>query len=181
LRLSFIVKKYPNGAFSSRLDGGLQIGDALIAKGPYGTCFRREQRSGPMLLIGGGSGMSPLWSILADHIESAEQRPVRLFYGARKRADLFYLDEIAAIAARLEDFQFIPALSDADADDRWDGETGFVHEVVLRHLRGEHMTGAIDAYACGPTPMIDALLPVLQMNGVEPDHIYFDKFTPAVR
>ena len=39
----------------------------------------------------------------------------------------------------------------------------------------------IDAYACGPTPMIDALMPVLQMNGVEPEHIYFDKFTPAVR
>jgi propane monooxygenase reductase subunit len=53
--------------------------------------------------------------------------------------------------------------------------------VVLRHLREEKLTGAIDAYACGPTPMIDAVLPVLQMNGVEPDHIYFDKFTPAVR
>ena len=48
-------------------------------------------------------------------------------------------------------------------------------------LREEKLTGAIDAYACGPTPMIDAVLPVLHMNGVEPDHIYFDKFTPAVR
>jgi propane monooxygenase reductase component len=180
-RLSFIVKKYPNGAFSAQLDGVLKVGDALIAKGPYGTCFRREARPGPMLLIGGGSGMSPLWSILADHIESEEQRPVRLFYGARTRADLFYLDELAAIAARLKDFRFVPALSHANPDDKWDGEAGFVHEVVLRHLRGEQMIGAIDAYACGPTPMIDALLPVLQMNGVEPDHIYFDKFTPAVR
>ena len=43
------------------------------------------------------------------------------------------------------------------------------------------MSGAIDAYACGPPPMIDAVLPVLQMNDVELDHIYFDKFTPAVR
>ena len=43
------------------------------------------------------------------------------------------------------------------------------------------LSGEIDAYACGPPPMIDAVLPVLQMNGVEPDHIYFDKFTPAVR
>ena len=50
-----------------------------------------------------------------------------------------------------------------------------------RHLQAEPMQGAIDAYACGPTPMIDALLPVLQMSGVEPDHIFFDKFTPAVR
>src|SRR6266478_6192695 len=136
---------------------------------------------GPMLLIGGGSGMSPLWSILADHIASEEQRPVRFFYGARTRADLFYLKELAAIGAQLKDFKFVPALSHAEVDDEWDGETGFVHEVVLRHLREEKLTGAIDAYACGPTPMIDAVLPVLQMNGVEPDHIYFDKFTPAVR
>jgi propane monooxygenase reductase subunit len=48
--LRFIIKKYPNGAFSSQLDGKLRAGDALVAKGPYGTCFRREARSGPMLL-----------------------------------------------------------------------------------------------------------------------------------
>jgi propane monooxygenase reductase component len=179
--LRFIIKKYPNGAFSSQLDGELAVGDAVVAKGPYGTCFRREERPGAMLLIGGGSGMSPLWSILADHIESKEQRPVRFFYGARTRADLFYLEELAAIAAKLKDFKFIPALSHAEAGEKWEGETGFVHEVVLRHLREEKLTGEIDAYACGPTPMIDAVLPILQMNGVEPDHIYFDKFTPAVR
>ncbi|MCC8953198.1 2Fe-2S iron-sulfur cluster binding domain-containing protein [Bradyrhizobium sp. Pear77] len=180
-RLRFIIKKYPNGAFSSQLDGKLAVDDAVTAKGPYGTCFRREERPGPMLLIGGGSGMSPLWSILADHIESGEQRPVRLFYGARTRADLFYLEELAAIAARLDDFKFVPALSHAEADDGWDGETGLIHEVVRRHLSEEKFSGAIDAYACGPTPMIDAVLPVLQMNGVEPDRIYFDKFTLAVR
>lgn len=180
-RLSFIIKKYPNGAFSSLLDGALSAGDPIVAKGPYGSCFRREERPGPMLLIGGGSGMSPLWSILADHIKSGEQRPIRFFYGARTSADLFYLDELKAIAAKLPDFKFIPALSNATAEDKWDGETGFVHEVVLRHLREEKLAGALDAYACGPTPMIDAVLPILQMNGVEPDHIYFDKFTPATR
>ena len=180
-KLSFIIKKYPNGAFSSLLDGELKAGDAVVAKGPYGSCFRRETRPGPMLLIGGGSGMSPLWSILSDHLASREQRPIRFFYGARTRADLFYLDALAAIAARLPDFQFIPALSHAGGEDNWSGETGFVHEVVQRHLKAEKLSGSIDAYGCGPTPMIDALLPVLQMNGVEPEHIYFDKFTPATR
>ena len=179
--LRFIIKKYPDGAFSSQLDGKLRAGDALTVKGPYGTCFRREARPGPMVLIGGGSGMSPLWSILADHVASQEQRPVRFFYGARTRADLFYLEELAAIAAQLKDFRFVPALSDPRPDDGWDGETGFIHEVVQRHLREERLTGAIDAYACGPTPMIDAVLPILQISGVEPDHIYFDRFTPAMR
>ena len=179
--LSFIIKKYPNGAFSAQVDGELKPGAVMKAKGPYGACFRREARPGPMLLIGGGSGMSPLWSMLTDHVQSGEQRPVRFFYGARTRADLFRLDEIAAIGANLKDFKFIPALSHASAEDKWDGETGFVHEVVQRHLRAESLSGAIDAYACGPAPMIDAILPVLQMNNVEPDHIYFDKFTPATR
>lgn len=127
-RLSFIIKKYPNGAFSAQLDGGLGVGDVVMAKGPYGTCFRREERPGPMLLIGGGSGMSPLWSILADHIASGEQRPVRFFYGARTRADLFYLDELAAIGRQLNDFKFVPALSHASPEDGWDGETGFVQD-----------------------------------------------------
>jgi propane monooxygenase reductase subunit len=180
-KLRFIIKKYPNGAFSSLLDGDLKVGDTLTAKGPYGTCFRREGRPGPMVLVGGGSGMSPLWSILSDHIASGEQRPIRFFYGARTRADLFYLPELAAIAESLGDFQFIPALSHAAEGDAWQGENGFIHEVVGRHLKSETLSGAIDAYACGPTPMIDALLPVLQMNGVEPDHIFFDKFTPATR
>ena len=65
------------------------------------------------------------------------------------------------------------AVSDADTDR--------LHEVVQRHLRAEALSGTVDAYACGPPPMIDAVLPVLQMNAVDLDHIYFDRFTPAVR
>ena len=175
--LQFIVKKYPNGAFSALLDGELKPGDRMEAKGPYGTCFRREGRPGPMLLIGGGSGMSPLWSILHDHIDAGEQRPIRFFYGARTRADLFLLDEIAAIGAKLKDFRFIPALSHAEPGDNWTGASGFVHEVVRQHLRDEKLGGEMDAYSCGPPPMIDAVLPVLQQAGVEPERIYFDKFT----
>jgi propane monooxygenase reductase subunit len=180
-KLQFIIKRYKQGAFSALLDDGLQPGQPLAARGPYGTCFRREERPGPMLLIGGGSGMSPLWSILRDHIASGERRPVRFFYGARTRQDLFYLDEFAALTATLPDFRFIPALSHAEPGDDWQGETGFIHDVVQRILRAEPLDGEIDAYSCGPPPMIDAVLPVLQMAGVEPERIYFDKFTPAIR
>jgi len=58
-RLQFIIRKYADGAFSSLVDTTLQPGTALTVKGPYGSCFRREQRAGPMVLIGGGSGMAP--------------------------------------------------------------------------------------------------------------------------
>ena len=71
-----------------------------------------------MLLVGGGSGMSPLWSILTDHIESGEQRPVRFFYGARTRADLFYLDELAADRREACGFQLrAGAVARREADD----------------------------------------------------------------
>jgi propane monooxygenase reductase subunit len=180
-RLEFIIKLYRDGAFSALLDGTLKPGDAVVAKGPYGTCFRREARTGPLVLIGGGSGMSPLWSILRDHVASGEARPVRFFYGARTRDDLFFLDKFAGLTATLPDFRFIPALSHAEGDAGWTGQTGFIHEVVARTLREDGFDGDIDAYSCGPPPMIDAVLPVLQIAGVEPDRIYFDKFTPATR
>jgi propane monooxygenase reductase subunit len=179
--LQFIIKIYPNGAFSSRLEGCLSVGDPLMIKGPYGTCFHREGRRGPMVLVGGGSGMSPLWSILLDHVARSSHRPVRFFYGARTKADLFHIAEFAAIGEKLPDFKFIPALSHAEPGDNWDGETGFVHDVVARVLKAEGLDGEIDAYSCGPPPMIDAVLPVLQMAGVEPERIYFDKFTTATR
>ena len=91
------------------------------------------------------------------------------------------LDEIAAIGRRISDFQFIPALSHGAPDDGWEGETGLIHEVVQRHLRAGRLADAEDAFTCGPPPMIDAVLPVLRMSSIEPEHIYFDKFTPATR
>jgi len=180
-RLDFIIKKYPDGAFSTKLDDGTLVeGTALTIKGPYGTCFRRENRPGPMVLVGGGSGMSPLLSILSDHARSGERRPVRFFYGARTQRDLFHIEEIAALAGGLDDFRFIPALSEP-GDDAWEGERGFVHEVMAKHLREEGLDGEIDAYCCGPPPLIDAALPALRMAGVESEHIHCDRFTPAVR
>ena len=177
--LQFIIRKYPDGAFSSLVDTTLTPGTAVTIKGPFGTCFRREERPGPMILVGGGSGMSPLWSILQDHIESGEQRPIRFFYGARTRKDLFFLEQFEAIAARLTDFEFIPVLSQATAEDAWHGETGFVHEALERILRAQQLPGELDAYTCGPPPMVDAVLPVLQRLGVALEHTHVDKFIPA--
>jgi len=179
--LEFIIKIYPQGAFSSLLKGTLKPGDPIELKGPYGSCLRHENRPGSMILVGGGSGMAPLLSILTDLVESGEQRPVRFFYGARTGRDLFMLDRIEELGSRLSDFRFIPALSGPGVESDWTGETGFIHEVLKRHLQGELLNGEADAYSCGPPPMIDAVLPVLQMSGLEAENIHFDKFTPAVR
>lgn len=177
--LAFIIRKYPNGQFSSRLDGDLACGAAVQVTGPYGTCFRREGRSGALVLVGGGSGMSPLWSILHDHLASGEQRPVYFFYGARTRRDLFYLDEMAQVTARTPGFAFVPVLSHAADDPDWAGERGFVPEAVDAYLKRLQLGEDVDVYTCGPPPMIDALTPVLLMNDIDSDRMFFDRFTPA--
>ena len=178
--LKFIIKKYPDGKFSGELDdGGIKIGAEVNVKGPYGACFRREDRDGPIVLVGAGSGMSPVWSILNDHIASGEQRDVYFFYGARTRDDLFYLEEIDKLTASNPALTFIPVLSDAGDDADWTGEKGFVHEAVDAHLKRLDLDGEGDVYACGPPPMIDALVPVLFMNDFDTDRTFFDKFTPS--
>ncbi len=179
-RLAFIIKRYPDGAFSGELDGGaVKPGARVEVRGPFGTCFRRDGRDGTLILVAAGSGMSPIWSILHDHIASGEARPVLFFYGARTQADLFYLEEIAALAAANPSITFIPVLSHADDDDAWAGERGMVHEAVSRRLKELDLDGHGDVYACGPPPMIDALMPVLFMRGFDVDRIFHDKFTPS--
>ncbi|WP_353476692.1 2Fe-2S iron-sulfur cluster binding domain-containing protein (plasmid) [Salipiger sp. H15] len=177
-KLSFIIKKYPDGRFSNELDnGGIRAGADVSVRGPYGMCFRREERDGPMILVGAGSGMSPVWSILRDQVVSGETRPVYFFYGARTQTDLFKLDEIGALTAANPNVEFIPVLSHEAEGNGWAGERGFVHECVDRRLRALGIEGEGDVYACGPPPMIDALQPVLFMHDFDSDRIFFDRFT----
>lgn len=179
-RLQFIIKKYPDGRFSGQLDdGGIAPGAPVTVRGPYGFCFRREGRDGPMILVAAGSGMSPIWSILHDHVASGEDRPVLFFYGARTQADLFHLDRIRALTEACPAIEFVPALSHAEDDPSWTGARGFVHEVVRDTLKARGLDGEGDVYACGPPPMIDALQPVLFMQDFDPDRIFFDRFTPS--
>ncbi len=177
-KLSFIIKKYPDGRFSNELDtGGIRKGAEVRVSGPFGMCFRREDRKGPVLLVGAGSGMSPVWSILHDHLECGEDRPVHFFYGARSQTDLFHLDQIAAITDANPGVQFIPVLSHEPDDSGWQGERGFVHDAVSRRVKELGIAGDGDVYACGPPPMIDALSPALFMLDYDTDRIFFDKFT----
>ncbi len=179
-KLSFIIKKYPDGRFSNELDaGGIKKGATVKICGPYGMCFRREEREGPVVLVGAGSGMSPVWSILNDQLASGENRPILFFYGARTQDDLFKLDEIDDLTKAYPSVEFIPVLSHANGDDSWTGERGFVHESVDRRLREMDVDGEGDVYACGPPPMIDALTPVLFMNDFDADRVFYDKFTPT--
>jgi propane monooxygenase reductase subunit len=177
-RLEFMIKVFPDGRFSGQLDGGIRPGDPLEIIGPYGH-FQMRDRDSDAILIGGGSGMAPLWSMLNDLAERGVRRRVTFFYGARRRSDLFYLDRLRSLGARLPDFEFVPALSEPRDDEVWEGETGLVTDVASRRLDRDQLRGEVEAYLCGPPPMIDAAFPVLFQKGIPGTRIYYDKFTAA--
>jgi propane monooxygenase reductase subunit len=118
--------------------------------------------------------------MLHDMVEQRIRRKLTYFYGARARRDLFYVDELHALSSQLPDFRFIPALSEPLPDDAWEGETGLITDVVDRHVTPEQARNGLEAYLCGPPPMIDAAMVMLQRKGIPEDRIYYDKFTQAV-
>ena len=170
----FIIKCYSGGRFSSLLDGELKVGDPLDMKGPYGTCTLRASSERDLILVGGGAGMAPLWSLINAVAESGSTRNVAFYYGARAPRDLFYIEELRALEARMPNFKYEIALSEPSETDVWTGEIGFISDVLERN---ENDLRDRDAYVCGPPPMVDAALATLDRLGLPHDRVFFDKFT----
>ena len=175
-RVDLIIKIIPGGAFGTALADGLEIGDQIAVRGPHGT-FAVRWSHRPMVMIAGGSGMAPVLAILKDLVAVRNKRPVLFLYGARSGRDLILTAELEALAARHDWFTYVPALSEpTEQDVDWTGETGLVTDVLMRRLPS--MRG-YEAYMCGPPPMIDAAIAILEGAGVKPRHIYFDRFVPS--
>jgi propane monooxygenase reductase subunit len=175
-QLEFMIKLYPGGRFSGLLEGDLEVGHELSVTGPYGVFTLRTSSPRRLLFIGGGAGMAPILSLLRSMAESGTERPATYYYGARGETDLFHLGELERLAAELPDFTFVPALSE-DANG-WSGERGLITDVVDR-MEGD--LAEVDAYLCGPPPMVDAAIALLEAKGVPEAHIYFDKFTTTAQ
>jgi propane monooxygenase reductase subunit len=173
-RLEFMIKLYPGGHFSGLLsDGALAVGDELEVDGPYGLFTLRETSPRRLLFIGGGAGMAPIISLLTSMVEKGSERPATYYYGARSERDLFHLLEIELLAGALPNFRFVPALSES-AGNGWSGESGLITDVVDRLEAGLE---DVDAYLCGPPPMVDAAIALLLARGTAESHIFYDKFT----
>ncbi len=174
-QLEFMIKAYPDGRFSSLLsEGSIEEGHSLTVTGPYGVFTLRRTSERPLLFIGGGAGMAPILALLRALADEASERQAVFYYGARTPTDLFHLDELAELETRLPNFRFVPALSDCDESTEWDGERGLITDVVQRN---ESDLSGMDAYLCGPPPMVDAAMVMLDAGGVPEDRIFYDKFT----
>jgi propane monooxygenase reductase component len=166
--LEFMIKLYPGGRFSGLLaDGAITPGDELQVTGPYGVFTLRQSSPRRLLFIGGGAGMAPILSLLRSLSATGSEREATYYYGARTEDDLFHMQELSGLPCG-----FVPACS--EESNGWAGEAGLITEVVDR-LEGD--IAEVDAYVCGPPPMVEAAIALLEARGVPESHIYFDKFT----
>ena len=174
-KLEFMIKAYPEGHFSGLLSGGeIKEGGTLSVTGPYGVFTLRRTSDRPLLFIGGGAGMAPILALLRALAEESSPRSAVFYYGARTPEDLFHLEELAELEKRLPNFRFVAALSDCEDASDWEGEQGLITDVVQRC---EDDLSGMDAYLCGPPPMVDAAITMLDAAGVPEDRVFYDKFT----
>lgn len=175
--LSTFIRKVPGGAFTEKLFAGkFDAGTAFTIDAPHGNFWLRDG-DGPILLVGGGSGLSPLMSVLEDALARGIKRDAILLFGGRGQRDLYCEEDIARIAAAWKgSFDFRPVLSEETVD-------GMRHGMVTKEIAGSIAdlggSAGLQAYMCGPPPMIDAGVAELTQNGVSLSDIHYDKFTDA--
>jgi len=178
-RLTLFVRREPGGVVSPYICDQLREGEELAIRGPFGDfCMHDSPRE--ILFIAGGSGLAPIRSMLLEMTENARKagRPARpprtatLYFSVRSKKDLFLMDELYACESVLP-FHFVPALSNPDPGEPWDGENGGITAVLNRRL---DKLDDREAYLCGGAGMIDASIRVLRAKGLPDERIFFDKF-----
>ena len=156
---------------------GLTRGDKVTVAGPYGT-FGVVDSQRELVFIGGGVGMAPLRAIIHDQLERVgNKRKISFWYGARNEIDLFHADNFDALADMYGNFSWTVALSDPSVKGKWNGPSGFIHDVVYEnYLRSHPAPEECEYYLCGPPLMIQAVLTMLDECGVDEDSIFNDDF-----
>lgn len=170
--VELIVRLVPQGICTTYVHTALKVGDPVKLSGPYGDFYVRGKTS-QMVLIAGGSGLAPIRSIILDTLERGLDKQMTLYFGAVTRRDLYYVDFFSELAAKHDNFRFVPVLSAPKPEDNWEGEVGLITETV-----DHQVPDATDreAYLCGSPGMINACLKVLSGKGFTEDQIFYDKF-----
>ena len=166
----------PPGIVSSYLFS-LDAGDTVSIAGPFGHFFARDTDA-EMIFIGGGAGMAPMRSLIFDQLQRlGATRKMSFWYGARSLREAFYVEDFERLAREHDNFEWHLALSEPLEADGWTGNTGFIHEVLLRQYLDDHAAPEeCEYYLCGPPMMIAATLQMLDELGVDAENILFDDF-----
>jgi anthranilate 1,2-dioxygenase reductase subunit len=170
----FFIRLLPTGVMSDYLRSTAREGQEVRLRGPFGSFFLRKARSS-MLMVAGGTGLAPMLSILQHLVDIGEtHQPIVLLFGANSTSDLFCLERLKQLQARFD--TLIQQSIVLHASTGWTDEVG--HVTAL--LRSEHVgRGDLDAYVCGPPPMIEAAIAWLVRHGVPEANIFAEKFLPS--
>ena len=155
----------------------LKPGDKVNVYGPFGEFFAKETQA-EMVFIGGGAGMAPMRSHLFDQLRRIKtDRKISFWYGARSLREMFYVEDYDSLAAENDNFDWHVALSDPQEEDKWDGLTGFIHNVLYEQYLKDHPAPEdCEYYMCGPPMMNKACIEMLLDLGVERESIFLDDF-----
>jgi CDP-4-dehydro-6-deoxyglucose reductase, E3 len=177
--LELHVRRVPGGELTEQLFADKPPGTLLTIEGPLGHFVYRASTApagedAPMLLVGGGTGLAPLKSILRHVIENDLRREMTLYWGVRSERDLYAHDTLEEMARRAPNFRYRPVLSEPSP--RWQGWRGWVHQAALEDT--QRLEGH-DVYASGPPAMIEAVRRDFGLPGVAPERLFFDSFDYA--
>lgn len=176
--LEFLIRLVPGGIVTTYVHEHLQQGQKIEVVAPFGDFYVRDTDA-QMICVAGGSGMAPFKSIFQDmlHKGSLDDRDIWYFFGARTKKDVFYLDWLYKLDEEHERFHFVPALSEPQPEDNWEGPTGLITEVLDEYLKNTISTDIEkEGYLCGSPGMLDACMAVMSGNNMVEEKIYFDKF-----
>ncbi len=169
------IRHMPGGKFTDHVFGAMKDKDILRLEGPFGSFFLREDSDKPIVLLASGTGFAPIKAIIEQLEFKGSTRAAVLYWGARRKADLYLHDWAEAAAARLPNLRYVPVLSEPAPDDAWTGRTGFVHRAVMADL--PDLSGH-QVYACGVPIMVEsAQRDFVAHCGLPEDEFYADAFT----
>jgi NAD(P)H-flavin reductase/hemoglobin-like flavoprotein len=167
--LALHVKAIPGGWVSNALVHHTAPGSELVLGPPLGTMTLAGAGDRDLLCVAGGTGLSPIKAIIEQAVResSATPRRICLYYGARRRHELYDLPDLWRLQDAYSGFELIPVTSD---DPAFEGMQGNVGRVAARYMPHTDC----DAYVAGPPEMVRETIRVLARSGLERDRIHFD-------
>lgn len=151
----------------------VETGTRVYVDGPHGV-FSMDQRQGPgYVLVAGGVGVTPMYSMLLTMLEREDVRPVTLFYASANWDEVVLREELAQLSDRMPNFRLIHVLGTPPSD--WDGEAGRITaDMLRRRLPAQYRR--YEFLICGSTPMMDAMEEALAQVGVPYSQVSSERF-----
>jgi ring-1,2-phenylacetyl-CoA epoxidase subunit PaaE len=169
------VKQTEKGLVSTFLNSTLAVGDTLEVMKPMGNFTLQVQpdKSRHIVLIGGGSGITPLLSIAKSVLLKEPQSTVTLIYGNKDQDAIMFHDELKELSATYASFNIINVLEEPGGDHQGILSTDILHSLLLPFFSESHT----EFYICGPSPVMANAESVLEHAAIPKERIHREFFT----